>query len=101
MQATLRPWQEQPIQQAQSQWQHVDLAVWWPGAPQTHLSGQARVTPDANGIAVFRLALAERCGSLPEVGYAGIVTLNEARTVLSAAYTATAGSTAGLFQATR
>lgn len=47
--ATLRPWQDQPVQNATGQWQEIDLASLWPGAPHTQLSGQGAVTPDATG----------------------------------------------------
>jgi translocation and assembly module TamB len=49
LQARLHPWQVQPVQDAQGQWQQVDLALLWPGAPQTRLSGQLSLTPDATG----------------------------------------------------
>lgn len=46
LQATIAPWASQPLLQAQGQWQALDLALLWPGAPQTELQGQATVTPD-------------------------------------------------------
>lgn len=49
LQAQIHPWQKQAVQQAQGQWQLVDLAMLWPGAPQTRLSGQASLMPDAAG----------------------------------------------------
>lgn len=45
LQAQIQPWQKQPLRQAQGQWQALDLAPLWPGAPQTRLQGQAKVTP--------------------------------------------------------
>lgn len=46
LQATLMPWAKQPVVQVQGQWQALDLAPFWPGAPQTRLQGQAAVKPD-------------------------------------------------------
>jgi translocation and assembly module TamB len=45
--AHIRPWQAQPIAQANAQWQGLDLASLWPQAPLTRLSGSAAVTPQA------------------------------------------------------
>jgi len=47
--ARLRPWQAQPIEQASADWRALDLALFWPGAPRTALSGSARVTPQGAG----------------------------------------------------
>ena len=49
MQARLQPWQAQPVVQALLQTQALDLALLWPGAPQTRLSGQTQLTPDGQG----------------------------------------------------
>ena len=49
MQARLQPWQAQPVVQALLQAQALDLALLWPGAPQTRLSGQTQLTPDGQG----------------------------------------------------
>lgn len=46
LQAQIQPWQEQAVVQAEGQWQALDLAPLWPGAPQTRLQGQARLLPD-------------------------------------------------------
>ena len=46
VQATIHPWQKQAIAQAQADWQHLNLAALWPGAPQATLTGHASVTPD-------------------------------------------------------
>jgi translocation and assembly module TamB len=46
LQAQIRPWQEQAVVQAKGQWQALDLAPLWPGAPQTRLQGQAQLQPD-------------------------------------------------------
>ena len=43
--ATLAPWQLQPIAKAQANWKALDLALLWPQAPQTNLSGELVVTP--------------------------------------------------------
>jgi translocation and assembly module TamB len=53
LQAHLAPWAAQPLLQAQAQWQALNLAPFWPDAPQTLLQGQARVTPDGQA---WRLA---------------------------------------------
>ncbi len=49
LQASIHPGQAQPIASAQAQWSALDLASLWPQAPQTLLSGQAKVLPDAGG----------------------------------------------------
>jgi len=43
--AQLLPWQAQPIRNASARWQALDLALLWPQAPHTRLSGNARVRP--------------------------------------------------------
>ncbi len=43
--ARIAPWQAQPLTEAHARWQDLNLAVLWPQAPQTQLSGAARVTP--------------------------------------------------------
>jgi translocation and assembly module TamB len=43
--AQIHPWQAQPLAQGSAQWQALNLAAVWPGAPQTELVGQANVTP--------------------------------------------------------
>lgn len=48
LQALIRPWQKQPVVQAQAQWQALDLAPLWPGAPQTRLNGQSNVKPEGD-----------------------------------------------------
>jgi translocation and assembly module TamB len=47
LQAQIKPSEPQPIANAQAQWSALDLATLWPQAPQTSLSGQAQVLPDA------------------------------------------------------
>ena len=47
--AQLKPWQLQPIANANARWQALDLATLWPQAPQTQLSGQASVRPVGAG----------------------------------------------------
>ncbi len=49
LRAQIRPWQTQPLQTAQVQWQSLDLAALWPLAPETLLSGAATVTPAGAG----------------------------------------------------
>jgi len=46
LQAQIQPWQKQAVLQAEGQWQALDLAPLWPGAPQTRLQGQAQLQPD-------------------------------------------------------
>jgi translocation and assembly module TamB len=46
LQAQIQPWQKQVVVQAEGQWQALDLAPLWPGAPQTRLQGQAKLLPD-------------------------------------------------------
>lgn len=43
--AQIAPWQAQPVNRAQAQWQGLNLAALWPQAPQTQLRGEANVTP--------------------------------------------------------
>ncbi len=43
--AQIHPWQQQSITQAEADWQELNLAALWPGAPQTQLAGHASVTP--------------------------------------------------------
>lgn len=49
LQATLRPWADQPVDSAELKLERVDLATLWPGAPRTALSGQASARPSAAG----------------------------------------------------
>jgi translocation and assembly module TamB len=53
MQATLKaelaPWQPQKIISAHGQWKALDLAALWSAAPQTQLTGEARVSPAGQG----------------------------------------------------
>lgn len=46
VQAQIHPWQKQTVGDTQAQWQHLNLAALWPGAPQTTLTGQAHITTD-------------------------------------------------------
>lgn len=63
------------------------------------------LVPHPAQIAVYRLSLAETCppaaGTTGTGSYAGIATLNEARTTLSAAFTSPDGSAGGVFSAGR
>lgn len=43
--ARIAPWQSQKLPQANARWQALDLALLWPQAPHTNLSGSASVTP--------------------------------------------------------
>jgi translocation and assembly module TamB len=43
--AQIHPWQQQSITQAEADWQQLNLAALWPGAPQTQLAGHATVKP--------------------------------------------------------
>ncbi|HSO45155.1 MAG TPA: translocation/assembly module TamB domain-containing protein, partial [Rhodoferax sp.] len=47
--AQIAPWQAQPLTRAKARWQALSLAVIWPQAPQTLLSGDASVTPAGQG----------------------------------------------------
>lgn len=46
LQAQIHPWHQQALGHAQAQWQALNLAALWPGAPLTTLTGQATVTPE-------------------------------------------------------
>lgn len=43
--ARITPWAAQPVAQAQARFAWLDLAPFWPAAPQTRLSGQVRIDP--------------------------------------------------------
>ncbi len=43
--ATVAPWQSQPLTQVRAEWTSLDLALFWPEAPHTLLSGQAEIKP--------------------------------------------------------
>ena len=49
LQALIQPWQKQVVVQAHVEGYALDLALLWPGAPQTRLTGQAKGVPDAQG----------------------------------------------------
>lgn len=49
LKADIQPWQTQPVRNASGQWQQLDLAALWPGAPQTRLTGQGTVSPEEDG----------------------------------------------------
>lgn len=71
------------------------------GSSSTGCSYSGSVVPHPASIAVFNLNLAETCPGTPAQQFAGIATLNEARTQLSAAFTTPSQSAGGLFLATR
>ncbi|RYF39547.1 MAG: hypothetical protein EOO25_14750 [Comamonadaceae bacterium] len=71
------------------------------GSSSTGCTYSGSVAPHPAGVAVFNLSLAETCAGTPAQQFAGIATLNEARTLLSAAFTTPSLSAGGLFQATR
>ena len=47
LKARITPWAPQPVQHAQATFRELDVAAFWPGAPQTRLSGDGHVRPDA------------------------------------------------------
>jgi len=49
LQARLSPWQAQPLQQLDAKLHRLDLAAFWPGLPNTQLSGQAQAGPLTTG----------------------------------------------------
>ena len=49
LEAHIQPWQQQMVVQADIETQALDLALLWPGAPQTRLTGRAKVVPEAQG----------------------------------------------------
>ena len=49
LQARIHPWQAQPVVRAHARWNALDLAALWPQSPQTLLSGDLAVAPDADG----------------------------------------------------
>ena len=71
------------------------------GSSSTGCTYSGSVVPHPAGIAVFNLSLTETCAGTPAQQFAGIATLNEARTQLSAAFTTPSLSAGGLFLATR
>ena len=48
LEARLHPGQAQPVERAKGQWSALDLAVLWPDAPRTSLSGQLQVEPQGS-----------------------------------------------------
>ena len=71
------------------------------GALREYREYSGSVVPHPAAIAVFNLSLTETCAGTPAQQFAGIATLNEARTQLSAAFTTPNLSAGGLFLATR
>lgn len=71
------------------------------GTSTTGCTYTGSVVPHPASVAVFNLSLTEACTAAASQQFSGIVTLNEARTTLSAAFTTPSLSSAGLFQATR
>lgn len=49
IQAVLRPWLPQPLEQAHAELQHVDAALFMPGGPRTDLNGTVKAGPDGEG----------------------------------------------------
>jgi translocation and assembly module TamB len=49
--ATVQPWAAQPLTQADAQFQQFDLALLWPQAPATQLSGRVQVQPQGSNSA--------------------------------------------------
>jgi translocation and assembly module TamB len=47
--AQISPWATQPVARADATFSDLNLAVLWPEAPQTLLTGSAQVQPDGNG----------------------------------------------------
>jgi translocation and assembly module TamB len=43
--AQLRPWEAQPVPQAQAEFQHLDVGALWPQAPRTSLDGRLELKP--------------------------------------------------------
>lgn len=71
------------------------------GSTNTGCTYTGSVLPHTGGVAVFDLTLNESCTGSSAVQFSGIATLNEARTVLSAAFATGNLSGASAFQATR
>ena len=49
LEGQLHPHAAQPLSELQAQLQQIDLALLWPGAPQTQLDGQVQARPEAQG----------------------------------------------------
>ena len=47
--ATVRPWLPQPVEQAKADLRHVDLALFMPGGPRTDLNGSILAGPQGDG----------------------------------------------------
>lgn len=56
--ATLRPWQRQPLHGLSAQLQRLNLAALWPQLPTTLLQGQVQAAPPASGADPWQLTLA-------------------------------------------
>ncbi len=48
LQANIAPWRPQPVIDARAQLQHLDMALLWPEAPSTLLSGEIEAGPDSS-----------------------------------------------------
>ncbi len=55
--ARITPWAAQPVPQADAVFQNLDAAAFWPGAPQTLLTGTASVAPITAAVAAWALQL--------------------------------------------
>ncbi|MBF6630844.1 MAG: translocation/assembly module TamB domain-containing protein [Comamonas sp.] len=49
IEATVRPWLAQPLEQASAQLRHVDMALFMPGGPRTDLNGSLQAGPQGTG----------------------------------------------------
>lgn len=47
--AVVRPWLEQPLEQAQATFEQFDVASFWPAGPRTLLAGNLKAGPEADG----------------------------------------------------
>ncbi|MBL8356460.1 MAG: translocation/assembly module TamB domain-containing protein [Delftia acidovorans] len=46
VEASIRPWQPQPLQTARAQLSQIDIAAFWPQGPRTRISGELQAGPD-------------------------------------------------------
>ncbi len=46
VEASIRPWQPQPLQSARAQLRQLDIAAFWPQGPRTRISGELQAGPD-------------------------------------------------------
>ncbi|MDR0225077.1 MAG: translocation/assembly module TamB domain-containing protein [Burkholderiaceae bacterium] len=68
IEASVRPWQPQPLQTARAQFSQLDIAAFWPQGPRTRISGELQAGPD--GSAPDSAQAAQNAAQAPEAAQA-------------------------------